>query len=89
MRREPAAGSVARVLCPSALPSTVSAACAQPRPWGLAGYRAHGHELDEAASRRGHCPGRWVLSVPPCFAGEDTETRAQCHSRVTYPLHLV
>lgn len=65
MRREPAAGSVARVLRPPALPPTVSAACTQPRPRGLTGYGAHGHEINEAASRRGHCPGRWVLSVPP------------------------
>ena len=88
MRREPAAGSVARVLRPRALPPRVSALCARQWPLGscwLRGPRSLGsvRPLPGVFScRPGHCPGRWVCQCPRP-AGEDTEIWAMAGARVS------
>lgn len=89
MRREPAARSVARALCPQALPPSVSAVCSSragllgspPRP-GLVGPTWAGQAAPGVLSfSSGACLVRWVCQ----FAGEDTETQADMGDSDPHP----
>lgn len=79
VQREPAAGSLARALCPRTLPTIVSNVCGSRAGLGSAlvtGPRSMGWARQPLGMLSpGDCSVRWICQCPH-FIGEDTETQA-------------